>query len=188
MDKRGSLSTERSDAMFRSRTLKILVVLLFAPVALILTPSLPASGKTVQYAPQTVYFTYCHSHPPTMRIASGDTVVTKTRDASNDAFAITDKTLNPKIDLSRVNPQTGPFYVEGAEPGDTLKVHIDRISLNRDWGWGGSIPYFGALAPEYKTMLVTSPVKDQLFIWRLDASKNMGILDLPKSKIGKVTI
>ena len=123
--------------MFRSRTLKILVVLLFAPAALILTPSLPAWGKTVQYDPQIVYFTYCHSHPPAARIASGDTVVTKTRDASNDVFAVTDKTLLSKLDLTKVNPQTGPFFVEGAEPGDTLKVHIDKISLNRDWGWGG---------------------------------------------------
>jgi acetamidase/formamidase len=188
MDKRGSLSTERSDAMFRSRTLKILVVLLFAPAALILTPSLPAWGKTVQYDPQTVYFTYCHSHPPAARIASGDTVVTKTRDASNDVFAVTDKTLLSKLDLTKVNPQTGPFFVEGAEPGDTLKVHIDKISLNRDWGWGGSIPFFGALAPEYKTMMVTPPVPDQLFIWRLDARRNVGILDMPKSKIGKVEI
>jgi len=156
--------------MCRARTLKVLVVLLFAPAVLVLTLCLPASGKTVQYDPQTVYFTYCHAHPPAARIASGDTVVTKTRDASNDAFAVTDKTLFPKLDLTKVNPQTGPFFVEGAEPGDTLKVHIDKISLNRDWGWGGSIPYFGALAPEYKTMMVTPPVPDQLFIWRLDAS------------------
>jgi amidase len=174
--------------MFRARTPKFVAVLWCSPAVLLLMLSLPASGKTVQYDPQTVYFTYCHSHPPAMRIASGDTVVTKTRDASNDVFAITDKTLNPKLDLSRVNPQTGPFYIEGAEPGDTLKVHIDRIGLNRDWGWGGSIPYFGALAPEYKTMMVTPPVPDQLFIWRLDASRNMGILDMPKSKIGKVEI
>src|SRR5437868_1719669 len=34
-----------------------------------------------------------------------------------------------KLDLTKVNPQTGPFYVEGAEPGDTLDVHIDNIEL-----------------------------------------------------------
>ena len=174
--------------MFQVRTLQVLAVALLVPAVLIFMLSLPAVGKTVQYDPQTVYFTYCYTHPPAARLASGDTIVTKTRDASNDAFAVTDKTLFPKLDLTKVNPQTGPFFVEGAEPGDTLKVHIDKISLNRDWGWGGSIPYFGALAPEYKTMMVTPPVPDQLFIWRLDASKNMGTLDLPKSKIGKVTI
>jgi acetamidase/formamidase len=151
--------------------------------------TLPAAAKTVQYDPGTnVYFTYCYAHPPAMRIAPGDTVVTKTRDASNEVFSVTDKTLNPKIDLTKVNPQTGPFYVEGAEPGDTLVVRFDKIAPNRDWGWGGSIPYFGALAPEYKTAMITDPVPDILFVWRLDRQKNVGILDLPKSKVGKLEV
>jgi amidase len=146
----------------------------------------PAVAATVRYDPQVVYYTYCHSHPPAMRIASGDTVITKTRDASNDAFKPTDKTLAAgNLDLSRVNPQTGPFYVEGAEPGDTLKVTLNRISLNREWGWGGAIPYFGALAPEYKTMMVTPPVTDTLYVWRFDRNRNVAVLDMPKSKIAK---
>jgi acetamidase/formamidase len=175
--------------MFDGRTLKLVAALLVLPALLVLVLSLPASAKTVTYKPQTVYFTYCHSHPPAARIASGDTVVTNTRDASNDAFQPTMKTTaEGKLDLSRVNPQTGPFYIEGAEPGDTLKVHLDKVTVNRDWGWGGALPYFGALAPEYKTMMVTPPVQDQLFIWRLDRSRNVAILNMPKSKIGKVEV
>ena len=118
----------------------------------------------------------------------GDTVVTSTRDASGDAFTVNDKTLFPKIDLTKVNPQTGPFYIEGAEPGDTLVVHLDKIDFNRDWGWGGSIPYFGALAPEYKTAMITAPVPDRLFVWRIDQSRRVGTLDLPNSKIGKIEV
>jgi len=166
----------------------VLLVLLVLPT-LVLMPDVPASAKTVTYNPTTVYYTYCFSHPPAMRIASGDTVITKTRDASNDAFKPTDKTLAAgNLDLSRVNPQTGPFYVEGAEPGDTLKVKIDKISLNRDWGWGGAIPYFGALAPEYKTMMVTAPVVDTLYVWQLDKQRGVATLTMPKSKIGKVEV
>jgi len=154
-----------------------------------LASALPAAAATVEYDPgDNVYFTYCFSHPPALRINPGDTVITKTRDASNDVYSPSDKTLFPKLDLSKVNPQTGPFYIEGAEPGDTLVVHIDKIGLNRTWGWGGSIPYFGALAPEYKTMMITDPVPDMLFIWQLDAARNVGILDLPKSKIGRVEV
>ena len=67
-------------------------------------------------------------------------------------------------------------------------MRIDRIGLNRDWGWGASIPYFGALAPEYKTAMITDPVPDRLFIWRLDRSRMVGVLDLPNSKIGKVEV
>jgi amidase len=169
-----------------SKTMALRVVLVTLSTFVL---TLPAAAKTVQYDPGTnVYFTYCYAHPPAMRIAPGDTVVTKTRDASNEVFSVTDKTLNPKIDLTKVNPQTGPFYVEGAEPGDTLVVRFDKIAPNRDWGWGGSIPYFGALAPEYKTAMITDPVPDILFVWRLDRQKNVGILDLPKSKVGKLEV
>src|SRR6516164_6720235 len=71
----------------------------------------PAVAAEVRYDPgNTVYFTYCYAHPPAARINPGDTVVTSTRDASNDAFTPSDKTLAPKIDLTKVNPQTGPFY------------------------------------------------------------------------------
>jgi amidase len=136
----------------------------------------------------TVKFTYCYSHQPVLRIKSGDSVVTSTKDASNDVFSPSDKTIMSKLDLTKVNPQTGPFYIEGAEPGDTLEVKIDKIELNRDFGWGGSIPYFGALAPEYKTAMVTPPAPDKLFVWKLDKSKNVGILDLPNSKIGKIEV
>jgi len=151
--------------------------------------AMPAVAAEVEYDPQdTVYFTYCHAHPPAMRIRPGDTVSTRTRDASNDAFSPSDKTIAPKLDLTKVNPQTGPFYIEGAEPGDTLVVRFDEIELNRDWGWGGSIPYFGALAPEYKTAMITEPAPDRLFVWRLDRDRNVGILDLPNSKIGRVEV
>jgi acetamidase/formamidase len=173
--------------MMRSVGLWILSVLVVLAAALSGTG--PVSAKTVNYVPQQIYFTYCFSHPPAARIASGDTVVTKTRDASNDAFKPTDKTVAAgNLDLSRVNPQTGPFFVEGAEPGDTLKVQIDKITPNRDWGWGGALPYFGALAPEYKTMMVTPPVQDTLYVWKFDLRRNVAVLDMPKSKIGKVEV
>jgi amidase len=149
----------------------------------------PALAAEVDYDPgDNVQFTYCYAHKPVARINPGDTVKTWTRDASNDAFTTSDTTLMAKLDLSKVNPQTGPFYIEGAEPGDTLKVHIDKISLHRDWGWGMSLPYFGALAPEYKTAMITDPAPDKLFIWHLDKDKNVGMLDLPNSKIGKVEV
>src|SRR5882762_5423093 len=121
----------------------------------------PAAAAEFKYDPgDNVQFTYCHSHPPVLGIKPGDSVVTSTRDASNDVYSTGDKTLFPKLDLSKVNPQTGPFFIEGAEPGDTLVVHIDKIDFNRDWGWGGSIPYFGALdLPNSKIGRVEVPLR-----------------------------
>ena len=159
------------------------------PVALAFALNVPATAAEFKYDPQdNVKFTYCYAHPPVLHIKPGDSVVTSTKDASNDAFTTSDKTLAGKIDLSKVNPQTGPFYIEGAEPGDTLVVHLDKIEFNRDWGWGASIPYFGALAPEYKTAMITSPAPDRLFIWHIDKSRRVATVDLPNSKIGKVEV
>src|SRR5580700_2221594 len=76
----------------------------------------------------THYHTVIGSHPPVLHIANGDTVITTTVDAwGKDA---SDTEVTP-----RGNPQTGPFYVDGAEPGDTLVVELDRISPNRASGY-----------------------------------------------------
>src|SRR2546430_15793985 len=114
--------------MVHARPLTLVATLLAWPSLFVLMLSLPATAKTINYIPQTIYFTYCHSHPPAARIASGDTVITKTPDASNDAFRPTMKTIAVgNLDLSRAHPQTGPFFIEGAEPSDTLKAHFDNV-------------------------------------------------------------
>ena len=175
--------------MFSDHCRYVLPSSLLLSAALSLAVCGTAAAAEIRYSPgDNVQFTYCFSHPPVLRIRPGDSVITSTRDASNDVYSVGDKTIFPKLDLSKVNPQTGPFFIEGAEPGDTLVVHIDKIDFNRDWGWGGSIPYFGTLAPEYKTMMITPPVQDRLFIWRIDRRRKIGILDLPNSKIGRVEV
>jgi amidase len=53
--------------------------------ALVVIGVAPASAAEVRYDPgDTVYFTYCHAHPPAIRIKPGDTVITRTKDAAND--------------------------------------------------------------------------------------------------------
>lgn len=65
---------------------------------------------------------------PCLRVADGDTVVTDTVDASGLDAA-------EAAVASRPNPMTGPFFIEGAEPGDTLAVSIDRLTPSRATGW-----------------------------------------------------
>jgi acetamidase/formamidase len=57
-----------------------------------------------------------------------------------------DDLSSAKVDLRFVNPQTGPFYVEGAEPGDTLVLHFVALEPARDWGASAAIPFFGRRA------------------------------------------
>ncbi len=71
----------------------------------------------------------CSPHnPPAARCHSGETVVFETRDCYDDRLHADGHVDAPHLALE--NPATGPLYVEEAEPGDVLKVHIDRIDLN----------------------------------------------------------
>jgi acetamidase/formamidase len=79
------------------------------------------------FQPQT-YWNSFGSHPPALHIRHDDTVITSTVDASGLDQA-------GQMVNSGSNPQTGPFYVEDAAPGDTLVVHLDALAPNRPTGW-----------------------------------------------------
>jgi acetamidase/formamidase len=88
--------------------------------------------------------------------------------------------------MTEVNPQTGPFYVEGAEPGDTLAIHIADLRPARDWAASTTIPFFGALTGTDRTALLQEPLPERTWIYQLDRAagtvryeaKNLS-LDLP---------
>ena len=69
-----------------------------------------------------------------------------------------------------LNPQTGPFYIEGAEPGDTLAVHFISIELARDWGASTTVPFFGALTGTHATALLHDPLPELIWMWHFDRS------------------
>jgi amidase len=102
----------------------------------VLLLSMPLAAETHRFTPTTYYNTYSFAHPPALRIKPGDRVVTTTIDAAGvDA--------NGKMVAQGPNPQTGPFFVDGAEPGDTLVVTIERLETNRATAYSGSLlsPY-----------------------------------------------
>jgi acetamidase/formamidase len=69
-----------------------------------------------------------------------------------------------------LNPQTGPFYIEGAEPGDTLAVHFISIEPARDWAVSATVPLFGALSGTHLTALLHDPLPEVVWLWALDRS------------------
>ena len=94
------------------------------------------SAETHHFEPADYYNTFSFAHQPVLWIKPGDTVVTKTIDARGfDA-------QNDKVG-ERPNPQTGPFFIEGAEPGDVLVVRFDKIEPSRATAWSSSVlaPY-----------------------------------------------
>ena len=82
---------------------------------------------THRFSP-TAFHNTLGSHPPALRIADGDTVIAETVDARGF-----DRHGNKPGE--RPNPMTGPFFIEGAEPGDTLVVNIGAIRMTRPTGW-----------------------------------------------------
>ena len=72
---------------------------------------------------------------PILRMHSGDTVVTKTWDSGGQDYKSVRHLHHPYIYPESGNPLMGPFYIEEADRGDALVVHLDRVRLNRNWGY-----------------------------------------------------
>jgi acetamidase/formamidase len=94
---------------------------------------------------------------------------------SDDAFggrlrSVTDLS-SEKVDLRFVNPQTGPFWVEGAEPGDTLALHLVALEPARDWGASAAIPFFGGLTGTDRVVTLQEPLPDTTWIYELDRAR-----------------
>ncbi len=77
---------------------------------------------------------------PLMRISPGTALRVWSDDAFCGALQKPSDLSSEKVDLRFVNPQTGPFWVEGAEPGDTLALHFVAMEPARDWGASAAIP------------------------------------------------
>ena len=79
------------------------------------------------FEPQ-VYYNTLGTHPTAFKVAPGDRINTTTVDARGWNAAYEQVAV-------RGNPMTGPFFVEGAEPGDALVVHLETLRPNRPTGW-----------------------------------------------------
>lgn len=118
-----------------------------------------AAAETHRFRPEKYYNTFSFAHEPVLRIRPGDRVVTQTIDARGfDA-------KNQKQG-ERPNPQTGPFYIEGAEPGDVLVIHIEKLEPNRETAFSSSLlaPYTADPA-----FLRSEGAREQTTVtWRID--------------------
>lgn len=82
--------------------------------------------KSIQFKPTVYYNNFSYKFPAVLRVQQGDTI----RSGSVDAGG-TDK--NGERIAKRGNPVTGPFFIEGALPGDILAIKLISVSLNRDY-------------------------------------------------------
>jgi acetamidase/formamidase len=87
--------------------------------------------------------------PPVLTVPSGAVIEAFTEEASDEQFTPdSDVSALETLSFDPIHPVTGPVYVEGAEPGDVLKVTLHKIEL-MDWGWTAIVPGFGFLADDF---------------------------------------
>ncbi|MGF9798591.1 acetamidase/formamidase family protein [Brevibacillus agri] len=100
-------------------------------------------------------FSFSRHHQPVLRINSGQSVTFQTYDCFSNQIQ-TEADLVASIDFARVNPATGPVFVEEARPGDVLKVEVHDVRV-RDWGVISTLPEMGVLIhkAEPKTKIIT---------------------------------
>ncbi len=96
-----------------------------------------------------VAYAWDNSQPPRLSIEPGDTVTLACQEASGlQLKPDSDASALATLDFDRVDTLTGPVYVNGAAPGDTLAVEILHF-VHKGWGWSGIIPGFGLLADDF---------------------------------------
>src|SRR5215468_8219428 len=81
--------------------------------------------------------------------------------------------LVSQLNITGLNPQTGPFYIDGAVPGDTVAVHFVSLTPARDWAASTTVPLFGALTGTHLTALLNDPLEELMWIWQLDRDKQL---------------
>jgi acetamidase/formamidase len=129
----------------------------------------PASPSRHEFTPTVFYRQFSSTPAPVLRIFPGDTVHTTTVDAGG-------RDQNGERRVFGGNPLTGPFYVEGAMPGDVLAVKLTRVRLNRDTANSGNMVVPSALEP------VRDP-PDLDSTWALDRDAGIGRLKNPTPKL-----
>ncbi len=90
------------------------------------------------------------SNEPVLTISPGETVEFEIFDASGGQLSASSTVEDVvSLDFGKVNPVTGPVYIDGAKPGDSLKVTLESFRPS-GWGWTANIPGFGLLADQFQ--------------------------------------
>src|SRR6266853_6187288 len=138
-----------------------------------------AFAETYHFEPKEFYNTFSGAHKPVLTIKAGDRVITSTIDAGGADSAGVKRAQGP-------NPQTGPFYIEGAEPGDTLVVHLLRLETNRSTGYSGTLlaPY--TADPAF--LRIDALREPKTLTWQIDKKKGVAHLESGEFKPGRLEL
>lgn len=147
---------------------------------LALAAAAPAAAEQHTFVPKEGVQTFA-VRPPVLRIKPGDTVKTETFSKPGDYYD--PKTAGPWPG------EVGPFYIEGAAPGDTLVVKVLSLTPNRDTAISNVTPGgISGVAADSRTRMLNDPLPPRRFVWQLDRQRMVGIIDLPNSKMKRIEL
>src|SRR6201993_4987989 len=129
--------------------------------------------ETIKYRPGAGEYAWTFGGAaPVMRLRTPCVLDVYTEDAFAGRVSGPDDLVS-RLNITGLNPQTGPFYIEGAEPGDTVAVHFVSLAPARDWAASTTVPLFGALTGTHLTALLNEPLEELMWIWQLDRDKQL---------------
>jgi amidase len=160
----------KGEAVFKDRTVKWTAVRI---------PARSDLKRTHDFEPAEFHQYFSSRIKPVLRIHPGDSVRTWAVDAGG-----LDKQGNRRSGGG--NPQTGPFYVEGATPSDTLVVRLTKVRTNRDWAGSGNTIMRNALEPgSLGSIKWASDFPNR---WKLDRDKNVAYLEKPTDALKRFVV
>ncbi len=153
----------------------VLVAFLFSALAS------AQQGRVVHYdvKPSELKFTFSASYAPVAHLKSGDILETNTVDCFGNAVKKPGDTLSM---APGDNPLTGPFYIDGAEPGDTLAVKILDLQIDSNQGVGALAPGFGAINATNYTPMLNPPIPEKIWFYPIDHATNTATFQALDSK------
>ncbi|MFC7406638.1 acetamidase/formamidase family protein [Georgenia alba] len=122
---------------------------------------------TFRPTPEQYGFTFGGAEP-VMRVRPGTVLSLWTEDAYCGQIRSVHDHASTSLTGDGLNPQTGPFWIEGAEPGDTLAVHIVDLTPARDWGASATIPFFGGLTSTPLAPSLQPALEERTWVYAYD--------------------
>jgi acetamidase/formamidase len=134
----------------------------------------PPVLTVLTYSPAHEELRYTFGGAPAIRrIKPGTRIVSWTEDCFDGAVTSPGQLPSKVVPPGHDNPQTGPFWVEGAEPGDTLAIRIEKLEPARDHGISSSFPGFGALNGTDRTALLGADLPETVWFYKVDRARGV---------------
>ncbi len=136
--------------------------------------NVPANAPVLNWIPKHEELVYTFGGAtPRQRIKPGTRIVTWTEDCFDGAVKTAADLPSKKMTPGHDNPQTGPFYIEGAEPGDTVAVHILKLDPARSYAVSSFGPGFGALVGNDQTAMLGPDFPETTWRYDVDTTRNV---------------